>query len=617
MYIERLRVEAEGFLAGLDVTFTPGLNVVIGARGTGKTSLLELIRFCVDAGAFTKEAETRGRQQAIATLDGGAVTLTIRDGTDVFEITRSASGHQTSNATRRFDCTVLAQNEIETVGAQSSGRLHLIDRFRQERATIERATDSIRSQLRSLTEEIGSLILEVASLSGNAEGFASVPKELEDARHLQEAVLASSAATEEQQSALTRLQRASQVVATRDTVLERDADSVARFANQIEQARTQAPHILQRWPAEAGEDPYGDGRLATAELEARLDDALALLRALSRSVEEATASTKQLRATIDEQSRGLRQTLEAFQAGVGSASRKVAELEEKRGRLEALQLSITDRDGRISDIAAKRNDAYRELEDIRGAIFEQRSAIAEKLNSELGPTVHTRVIRSQNVELYEAAIVASLRGSGVHYNTLAPAIAREVSPFELAQWAERADGESFASALGISEDRAHSVLNAIRLKGTADLIAADIDDGVILELLDGLEYKPTDRLSIGQRCTAVLPILLGQHADPLVLDQPEDHLDNAFITSTLVPALLRRLSSDQFIFTSHNANIPVLGAADRVIVMRSDGERGRVEHQSNLDDPEIVSAVSRLMEGGREAFARRSNFYENAQADGG
>ena len=78
MYIERIQIDAEGFLAGLDLRLTSGLNVVIGARVTGKTSLIELLRFCLDAGAFTDDAGTKGRQQAIATLGGGAVTATLR-----------------------------------------------------------------------------------------------------------------------------------------------------------------------------------------------------------------------------------------------------------------------------------------------------------------------------------------------------------------------------------------------------------------------------------------------------------------------------------------------------------------------------------------------------------
>lgn len=609
MHIERLQVEAEGFLAGIDVKFSPGLNVIIGARGTGKTSLIELIRFCVDAGAFTEEAAARGRQQAIATLDGGAVTMTVRDGQDVFQVTRSASGHQTTTATHKFHCTVLAQNEIETVGAQASGRLHLVDRFRRDRGRVERAVTAAQSQLRSLTEEIGSLLRDVRATADDVEDFASVPEELDEARRIQEGLLKSSAASEEQRGDLSRLQRAAQVVSTRDSVLERDARSIASFTTQLDQLRGQSPHILQPWPAEAGEDPYGETRDAIGTLSEMLATTIDVLHRLDDQVVEAIAATKDLRARIDDRSRVVRQSLDAVQTGVGTAARKVAELEERAGRLEALRASISERQERIREVTAVRDASYRELEDLRTGVFTERSRIAAGLNAELAPTVRTRIVRSQNVERYQAAIVAALRGSGVHYNSLAPTLAREISPFELASWVEQGDSRGLASALGIGADRAHAIISALRARGTADLIPAEIDDGVSLELLDGLDYKSTDRLSIGQRCTAVLPVLLGQHGDPLVLDQPEDHLDNAFIASTLVPALRRRLPSDQFIFSSHNANIPVLGNADRIIVMRSDGERGRVIHQASLDHQDTIDSVSQLMEGGRDAFAARSVFY--------
>lgn len=95
MYLERLQVESEGFLAGLDLDFVPGLNVIIGARGTGKTSLIELIRYCTGAGAFTEDALSRGHQQAVAILDGGAVTITFSDQNQRYTVTRSAAGNFT------------------------------------------------------------------------------------------------------------------------------------------------------------------------------------------------------------------------------------------------------------------------------------------------------------------------------------------------------------------------------------------------------------------------------------------------------------------------------------------------------------------------------------------
>ena len=83
--IEQVQIE-DGFLDGLDVQFAAGLNVLIGARGTGKTSLIELIRFALGAPAFTEDAARRGKQQALSVLQGGQVTVVLRDGQDRFVV---------------------------------------------------------------------------------------------------------------------------------------------------------------------------------------------------------------------------------------------------------------------------------------------------------------------------------------------------------------------------------------------------------------------------------------------------------------------------------------------------------------------------------------------------
>jgi ABC-type cobalamin/Fe3+-siderophores transport system ATPase subunit len=136
-----------------------------------------------------------------------------------------------------------------------------------------------------------------------------------------------------------------------------------------------------------------------------------------------------------------------------------------------------------------------------------------------------------------------------------------------------------------------------------------VDDQVRVSLLDGGESKDTSELSTGQRCTAILPVLLRHQERVLVMDQPEDNLDNAFIVETLVKAILARPKSSQLIVTTHNANIPVIGDAANVILLASTGRRGFVDAYGPLDEPNIVEAISRVMEGGREAFQRRAEFY--------
>ena len=107
----------------------------------------------------------------------------------------------------------------------------------------------------------------------------------------------------------------------------------------------------------------------------------------------------------------------------------------------------------------------------------------------------------------------------------------------------------------------------------------------------------------------ILPVLLNTAETLLVIDQPEDHLDNAYVVDTLVRSLQARSAHSQTIITTHNANIPVLGDASNVIQLGSDGESGYELASGHLRDADVVDAITSVMEGGAEAFSRRASFY--------
>jgi hypothetical protein len=104
-----------------------------------------------------------------------------------------------------------------------------------------------------------------------------------------------------------------------------------------------------------------------------------------------------------------------------------------------------------------------------------------------------------------------------------------------------------------------------------------------------------------------LPILLLDSDRPLLIDQPEDNLDNAFIYETVVRNIAEVKNGRQLIFVTHNPNIPVLGDAERVFVTESDGQRGRVRVAGNVD--EVKTEIEQILEGGAAAFLERKRRY--------
>ena len=155
---------------------------------------------------------------------------------------------------------------------------------------------------------------------------------------------------------------------------------------------------------------------------------------------------------------------------------------------------------------------------------------------------------------------------------------------------------------------ARKVADALRADGCAyEIESVDLEDVPRIELLDGGKYKQSPNLSTGQRCTTILPILLVQSERPLLIDQPEDNLDNAFIYDTIVQALRAVRGARQVIFVTHNPNIPVLGEADRIFVFESDGHHAKLRRMGTVD--ECKEDIETILEGGREAFLQRKARY--------
>ena len=126
-----------------------------------------------------------------------------------------------------------------------------------------------------------------------------------------------------------------------------------------------------------------------------------------------------------------------------------------------------------------------------------------------------------------------------------------------------------------------------------------------------LNDKPVDKLSPGQRSSAMLPLIALAEKSPLVIDQPEDNLDNKLIGKMLVDILADLKEQRQIIVCTHNPNIVVLGDAEQVIVLEPESDRkGRQTDAGSIDKPNIVNTVVDVIEGGRQAFEARKQRYE-------
>ena len=138
-----------------------------------------------------------------------------------------------------------------------------------------------------------------------------------------------------------------------------------------------------------------------------------------------------------------------------------------------------------------------------------------------------------------------------------------------------------------------------------------LDDIYHIELFVNGQFKPLERLSKGQQCTAILNILLVENKDPLIVDQPEDNLDNAFIADSLIASIRKNKLLRHYIFATHNANIPVFGDAELIVAMEEQDGKGRIIQGGigSIDTPSVRDYAVQVLEGGREAFLMREKKY--------
>ena len=138
------------------------------------------------------------------------------------------------------------------------------------------------------------------------------------------------------------------------------------------------------------------------------------------------------------------------------------------------------------------------------------------------------------------------------------------------------------------------------------------DDDIQISLAVGKAgFVPMQRLSAGQRSVAVFPFLLRNERGPLIIDQPEDNLDNRHIATNIAPDLVERKARQQFLVTSHNANLVVLTDADLIVHLDADGTKGRVADIGFLscETSAVRDPVLDVLDGGAEALnARRMKY---------
>lgn len=603
VFIEKVQVEG-GFLDGMSLELKKGLNTIIGARGTGKSTFIELIRYCLGIQGHTPESHSKSLDHAKSVLKDGQVFVTLSDGVNEYHFSRTADGDTIPPIPKDLMLPLIfSQTEVENIGLVSNGRLKLIDDFIGDTDVFELRELSSISQIESFSSEMMKLS---STIHDTEDKLLILPKlksslsELLEEEHKLTAVSAQAHSKSQELNTLS------------DNYLKVTAD-IEQLKEYIEAQKEVKHSLFEISPYSMDLSMKSDDIAEMYSLEKEAYDLIDLANSKLDDVlviaNKKLDTLHNLQSEITKNGQSLRAEVNSLQKGAGELSRKTQQLKEEISKLESIQKNNSDKKNRIAKLKIERDKALKSLEQTRSEKSQLREFVCRSLTDSLSPRIKVHLEEYSQLDEYTQVIINALKGSGIKYNDLAPLIAESIPPLLLLKITEDDDIDTFLSLLSVTKERASRVLNA--LKSSINSIATvKLEDEVTFELLDGSETKDLSELSTGQRCTVILPVILEHRESSLIVDQPEDHIDNAFIVETLIASIKRRHGQGQTIVTTHNANVPVLGEAEEVIHLNSDGTRGYVMASGPLLDTKIVDAISSVMEGGREAFKCRANFYD-------
>ena len=261
-----------------------------------------------------------------------------------------------------------------------------------------------------------------------------------------------------------------------------------------------------------------------------------------------------------------------------------------------------------------------ELQKIRAEMTTRRKAQLKAINANLGATIrdYTIFVRYDDAGItaeFEAFMQAKMTGTYLQDNVIGN-ICRHITPSELADLILERNRDVIAAVAQISPEWADKIIEKLCFWNTLfELQAlAKQPKPVITVKTKSTPSKdiPVLQLSDGQRHTILLTIaMLAESNVPLIIDQPEDDLDNAFIFSSIVTTLRAIKERRQVILVTHNANIAVLGDSELILPMFRENDCGKAKDRGSIDASATKQCVMDILEGGPDAFERRKEIYSH------
>lgn len=646
-YISRVEVSDSKFMGCFSLDLSQQFNVLIGGRGTGKSTILEYIRWAMQDKPRDEALEpdaydsvSRKRETILQTLldCGGAVSVywkvndvehVVKWHTETDELTLEIDGSgaqpETAESVRHLlPIRAYSQKQLSTVSVRRAELTNFVEQ------PVRNQLVEIDNEIRELGRALKSQYAEIVDLRNAQRELRALSTELRSTRQRAGAI----------EKALPKLKPDVKKTLGEHAHRLKEAQAVEEMQQSIHEVREWLEQAIEEFadtpaPLSLHKDSPQRSQLQTLHNELALA-VKEIVRSLHTSKDRFAKKVRALQTKFkawDTENHKYHQRYQRAQTKMSQHKKRMSELQNLREgearvckEAEKLEKTVSKLPASEKQFGSKWKQ-WVALHKKRGDVLKEQ---CDLLAQRSGGYIRAEFIRGGDCAAAIGELQAALGGcriSGDRWTRLQRDLEGGSSPAEawldlmeqLRPYAEMlpddvtpGDSPRELSSWKLTQKMRLAMVGRLTPERWVTVATTSLKDRPVFYYSNGKVDIPFEEASAGQQATALLKALLSEPGGPLIIDQPEEDLDNS-VMDEIVTQVWEAKKHRQIIFASHNANLVVNGDAELVVHCDYEPESGRtkgtIRETGAIDCREIRNAITKVMEGGKEAFLLRKDKY--------
>lgn len=594
-YLKKIRFTTHKGLTKSEINFNNDLNTLIGIRGSGKSTVIENIRYVFNIEPLD---DIKYKKDLITTHlgSGGKIELEVFNKGQEYRIERIFDelpkvfkGGEYIPDVRPSDLLPIVyygQKDLQKRVQEPKLMMDIIDQYIGERLIeVQNKTIKLEDEIKNILYQIRKLKKNVARKDEILQNQANVELKIEDFQRLNIA---------DQLKLEANYKKDEMVINSITKVVLSEKKISQDFQEQIENTLDTVHLSLSEYNKELLDElttALQKHKISWQDIFNKINHSNEELATVLQKVEK---KFKEKRENIAEEIAKIKREIQVNEVSPDDYSKLIQTREQNKIVLQ----EIEKYENKLAEYQKQKKAKYQQIQALWHELYLLRSDKVEEINNEQD-IIKIEVNYKGDKDSFAEYLRVLLQGSRISTKKI-----------------ERITDE-FSDGL--------EILNAIENNAAFDFFTENEKYQFIERCQEQEEalalYRVKDtiqifykgkalmNLSLGQRASSLLMLLLTLDNKPLIIDQPEDDLDNQMIYDGLVKELLKLKKQRQIIFATHNSNIPVLGDCEQVIVCNNQNDKISFI-EGSIDTKEIQQSIVNIMEGGKDAFAKRKEIYD-------